>query len=426
MQTEQNPVEQFTSKSGAQTPSGIINLKAENVKRLSAVDITPQGNLIGIGGRNGQGKTSVLDAIVMALGGKKTHPEKPIHEGENHAKVEIELENHVILRTWTEKGTYLTVKSKDGGKYGQDFLDKLVGEIGFDPQAFIKMDTKQQAAKLRELVGIETEDLDDERKTAYDDRRIENAAVKECESQLKGLTLHEGVGDEEQSATQILDQISKVNQANLKRESAESDLQLLNETLADIDQRMVALEKQRALTIKHIESASNELESMPEILDVEPLNQQLKHLEETNKMVRENVQHARITGQRDKHAEAAETLDKRIKEIDEEKAGMLRDAKYPIEGLGFDENGTVTYGGIPLSQASAAEQIRVSVAIGLAMNPQLRIVLIRDASLLDSDSLAMLSDMATEHNAQIWIERVGEGEECQVIIEDGTVKGGAS
>ena len=47
----------------------IIEFRAERFKRLSAVDITPEGNTVIISGKNGQGKSSVLDAIWLALGG---------------------------------------------------------------------------------------------------------------------------------------------------------------------------------------------------------------------------------------------------------------------------------------------------------------------------------------------------------------------
>ena len=95
-------------------------------------------------------------------------------------------------------------------------------------------------------------------------------------------------------------------------------------------------------------------------------------------------------------------------------------AAFPVVGLGFNDNG-VTFNGVPFSQASSAEQLRVSVAMGLALNPTLRVVLIRDGSLLDDDSLAMVATMAAEKDSQVWIERVGHGEETSVVIEDGAV-----
>ena len=55
------------------------------------------------------------------------------------------------------------------------------------------------------------------------------------------------------------------------------------------------------------------------------------------------------------------------------------------------------------------------------MNPDLRVMLIRDGSLLGEEAMAMLAEMAGESDAQIWVERVSTGEEVSVVIEDGTV-----
>ena len=56
----------------------ISSLELENVKRIRAVQIVPtSAGLTVIGGNNGQGKTSVLDAIAWALGGIDTAPAPP-------------------------------------------------------------------------------------------------------------------------------------------------------------------------------------------------------------------------------------------------------------------------------------------------------------------------------------------------------------
>jgi hypothetical protein len=92
-----------------------------------------------------------------------------------------------------------------------------------------------------------------------------------------------------------------------------------------------------------------------------------------------------------------------------------------VDGLSFDDSG-VLLNGLPFSQASQAEQLRVSVAMGFAQNPELKVLLVRDGSLLDGNSLNLLDQMARDHDGQVWIERVGEGDQCAVIIEDGVVK----
>ena len=98
----------------------------------------------------------------------------------------------------------------------------------------------------------------------------------------------------------------------------------------------------------------------------------------------------------------------------------MAEADFPIPGLAFDADG-VTFNGIPFAQCSSAERLRVSVAMGIALNPKLKVLLIRDGSLLDDNNLAMIAEAAKEADAQVWIERVSKGEECSVIIEDGEV-----
>lgn len=105
----------------------------------------------------------------------------------------------------------------------------------------------------------------------------------------------------------------------------------------------------------------------------------------------------------------------------EEQTALLASAKFPVPGLAFDAEG-VTLDGIPFKQCSQGQALRVSVAIGLAANPKLKVLLVRDGSLLDAKGLQLLAEMAAAAEAQVFVERVGDGKECQVVIEDGHVR----
>jgi hypothetical protein len=59
--------------------------------------------------------------------------------------------------------------------------------------------------------------------------------------------------------------------------------------------------------------------------------------------------------------------------------------------------------------------------MALAMNPDLRVILIRDGSLLDAENLAVIEEMAAERDAQIWIERVSDDRSVGIVIEDGAL-----
>lgn len=138
--------------------SRIIRLQVENVKRIKAVDISPpaSGTLV-IGGANGAGKSSVLDAIMYALGGGRGIPDQPLRVGEKQGFVKVDLGDLIVDRRFTEKGTTLVITSKDGyeAPTPQKILDDLFSRFTFDPLAFSRDKPKDQLAVLRSLVGIE-------------------------------------------------------------------------------------------------------------------------------------------------------------------------------------------------------------------------------------------------------------------------------
>jgi hypothetical protein len=62
------------------------------------------------------------------------------------------------------------------------------------------------------------------------------------------------------------------------------------------------------------------------------------------------------------------------------------------------------------------------MAVALASKPRLRVVLIRDGSLLDDESMELLRKFADDNDVQVWIERVGSNDADALIIEDGEVQ----
>ena len=163
-----------------------------------------------------------------------------------------------------------------------------------------------------------------------------------------------------------------------------------------------------------------EADEMPRV-DCQSLHNQIAESETINAQVRNNREFDRLASEHTQVAGKAHELTKQLARLDAEKQATLESAKWPIDGLGFGEEG-ITFDGLPFEQASSAEQLRVAVAIGLALNPTLRVLLIRNGSLLDEENLRMLAEMAADADAQVWLERVGEDGECAVVIEDGTIK----
>lgn len=414
----------------------IVQLTAENIKRLSAVEIKPgAGGLVVIGGRNAQGKTSVLDSIEMALAGGRHVPERPIHDGADKARVVVETEEYRVTRSFTTKGNYLVVEPVDGksGPYPspQALLDKLVGDLTFDPLGFSRMKPAQQAEVLKRLTGLDFSEVDAERAKTYEDRTALNREVKALEARLAGLPVAgpkppepPGVDALQERQDAMLQHNEDLDQAVRKRAEAHEDAQSSMKAIAELE---AELERERALLEKRKidwTRANARVEELGEKQDPGELRDQLNgvmlQVKAVQEWERKQAEREGISAELAAKRREACDCTRILEEIDAEKREALAACKMPVPGLAFTDAGP-TLNGVPFTQASSAEQLRVSVAVGLAMNPTLRVLLVRDGSLLDEDNLKLLADMAEEAGAQVWVERVGAGAEVSVVIEDGTV-----
>lgn len=401
----------------------IIELQAANIKRLKAVDITPDGTLQIIGGKNAQGKSSVLDAIWLALGGGKAAKETvlPIREGESRASVTLDLGDLVVARSWTQKGTSLKVTSKDGAVYGspQKMLDELVGRLSFDPLEFTRLSAREQREALLGLVnlGIDLEELARQRNEIF----AERSEVGRRGKAIGDVTVDESLPVEEQSAGAIIQQIRKAEEVARHNAEIERHREEAANEIADIEMRIAdwsrKLEEAKAGYLR----VDAEYQCLPMPADVSELESQLATVEETNAKIRANNRAREQVERKDDMRRDYELLTEKIKKLDERKKQALASATFPVEGLGFDDSG-VTYRGVPFSQASSAEQIRVSVAMAMALNPKLRVLRIKDGSLLDADAMEALREQVAENDFQLWLEVVTTSTEGgAVIIEDGKV-----
>jgi len=402
----------------------IIKLTTNNFKNARRVEIVPDqsGNLVFVAGNNGAGKSSVLDSIAAALGGvnSKTTP-KPIRDGEDRAEIILETEELIVSRVFTASGSRITLTNRDGAKYpkAQAKLDELVGKLSMDPFAFTQLDAKKQLAQLLELVDLpfDPDQLEAERKALFDERTAVNRQAKELESALAQYgELPEGVPANEVSVSGLL---SEYHEAQNKNEVLRRSQSFVERLQAQIEQ----LEEELARAKSDLTEALASVDPNAKEIDLTAIQVQIDGAEETNRLVRKAQERAALSERQASTFDHASKLTEKINKIDTEKAEMLASASFPVEGLGFDEEG-VTYHGVPFKQASTAEQIRVSMAMAIALNPELRVIRITDGSLLDANSLALVEEMARENDMQVWIEVVGEGPEGAYTIVDGELANG--
>jgi DNA repair exonuclease SbcCD ATPase subunit len=431
--------------------SRIVRLVSENIQKLRAIDITPPRNVVTIGGKNGEGKTSTLDSIAMALGGGDEICDMPVRRGETKAKAELHLDDGLVIRrTFTEAGgTALVIENADGARYPkpQDILNKLTGKYTFDPLAFASLGgnaegRRKQLEQLRKLVNLDFTALDAQKKKLLDERSLVNKQAESAKAKADFMPHTPDAPTEEVSVTAIVQERDAAKEHNAKledlKEAVAHEQDVLNDAqtgrkglideIEQLEKRLKSLREQVAEYDQAIPAITTRLEAAQQALsaftltDIAPINQKLANAELLNAKVRQNKARDEVLREAQSLEQKSEALTSQISEIEKQKAEQLAAVKFPIDGLSFDETG-VLFNGAPFDQASDAEKIRISVAMGLALNPKLKVLLVRNASLLDADSLKLLTDLAIEADAQVWLEVVSiDADKCSVIIEDGAVK----
>lgn len=409
-------------------PMSVVTLQAENVKRLKAVRIDAGGQkVVPISGRNGQGKSSVLDCIQYALGGKDAQPAKPVRKGAEKAKIVLDLGEIVVRRTIDAAGKQeLVVEGKNGARFSspQALLDRLNGDISFDPTEFMRMRPADQAGVLRRIADLDFSALDGQRARAYDDRTEVNRAVARLKANLQGRQQYQDL--ERESLADLTAEHAAAAEKYRQREELDRRVKEHRTQAERIKREIAALEARlseyRDLLARNTREAA-ELEGQAKLMvvpDMQAIRDRIASAETHNRWCDYHAQTKAITSELEATEAKSRALTEEIERLDREKADRLAAAKLPVEGLGI-EGDQVTFNGIPLDQCSQAERLRVSAAIGMAGKPTIRVMLVRDASLLDDDGMRLLAQLADEHGTQIWVERVTNGENVGIVIEDGEV-----
>jgi energy-coupling factor transporter ATP-binding protein EcfA2 len=425
----------------------ILQLTAEHIKRLSVVEITPTGSLVVIAGQNEAGKSTVLDAIMMALAGAAAIPPEPVTRGQKKGTIRLDLGDYVVTRTITSTGGgTLRVQNREGATYPspQAMLDGLVGRVALDPCAFLAQKPTEQRATLMALAGINTDDLDIERKRIYDERTLSSRALANAKGALASAVRHPEVGLEPESGAEWIGKLAEADElaaaaAGAQRNVDKAERALENEkayvaTMQAEVQRMetvlaqmrgavnMALENVTARESDHVQALHVWGQAEAAVPDRTQLRAALQGIEARNALVADNQRYAGfVTAFNDAQGEV-DNLTASLNDLDTTKHHRLSSAVLPVQGLGLSEGG-VTWQDLPFEQASSAIRLRVSVAIGLALQPKLKVLIVRSGNDLDENNLRLLAEIAEETGSQVWLERIAGADGQQtILIEAGAVK----
>lgn len=414
----------------------IIKLTAENVMKLSAVEIVPQDNLVLITGENGAGKSSVLDSIVMALCGKSTIPDKPIKEGANKGKIVVELEQYRIERSFTQGNSYLKIENVDGStvKSPQKFLDDLIGKISFDPLEFMNQKPEDQAEIFLSLIGVDVKALDAEEEALRNERTMVGRDLKKAEAFIASHPLFADVLNvEEQSIGDLSSQLTQALQYNQEWDRQQEENEGLKLHAAKHRARIEEIDLEIKKLQMEAESLDVEINTMKETYrekrdyleghpkwDISDLQEQMNNLEAVNEKIRSNKVHLEATEDIKETRDGYDLLTRQIAAVDDKRKQLLSSAPMPVPGLSF-EAGKITFNGIPLAQCSDGEKLMISLGISMALNPTLRVLRIKDGSLLDEKNRKIIYDRIKDNDFQLWYESVSTDRSVGIYIEDGEI-----
>lgn len=402
----------------------LIRVDVQDIKAIKAVSIDTDRSVVEISGKNGQGKSSILDSIWWALAGTRPIQADPVRHGAEKGEVELDLGDMIVRRVIPKVGSpKLVVEMKNGLQPGrpQELLDSLIGPLNFDPLEFARADAKRQIEMLRGLVkDFDFEAAEAEHQGLYDQRRDFNRDVKSLEARIANAPDFSALKDVP-DIDDLEEEYEFARRQNEARKDLESARIRLDDGIASIEKRVKELQAEAA----RMKSERAALAEPPEEVDLAPLREKLT----AARAAREEA--ASLKGRKeayDRDCEDLKALRKKVDQandrMDEIKASITKaiaDADLGLEGFEIAE-GAVLLNGVPFDQASTAQKIRASAALAMAGDSKIRLLWVREGSLLDEDSLKALREMAEERDFQVLLETVGEGHEGAVIIEDGQVR----
>lgn len=405
----------------------IRHARISNFRRIEFADLPLNEQSVELLGRNGQGKSSIIDAIWIALTGKNI-PANPIHEGAQKAEISLEFGTYSVIRSLTKSGQRLEVKA-DGvvQKSPQALLDKIIGDISFDPFEFISMQPAKQKALLMEILGINFDDIEIKKRNALNKANDAERNEQSLRGELArlGPIPEEPVDAVDTDAMQAqaamrshLERAAaeaahkadycaeKLRKAKEKAEQLRSELEAINISIRDMEEESVIAQE-------YLESANSALADAPNLADT------IRTAQEANKIHDAQVRRNELREQLANAQKEKSDANADAKKCDAEKVQRIQSAQFPVDGLGFSDDG-VTWNGLEFSedQISKAKIIEIGLGIAISLNPGARIARIRDGSLLDDVTKPQIIKLCHQHGFQAFIESVAPCDLSAEIIEE--------
>lgn len=402
----------------------INQLEIENVKRVRAVKVVPNhSGLTVIGGRNNQGKTSVLDSIAWALGGNRYKPSRPQRDGSViPPTLKITLNNGIVVER-KGKNSELKVTDPSGKKAGQQLLDSFIEELALDLPKFMAASGKEKANILLQIIGVgeQLASMEHEEKTLYNERLTIGRIADQKAKYAKEQPYYPDVPKELVSASELIRQQQEILARNGENQRKRENLHKLEQEYQRINDQMEALIKEQTRVQKDLNIARMDAVDLHDESTAE-LEQNISEIEEINRKVRANLDKEKAEDDAKEYENQYQGLTAKIADVRQRKMDLLKSAELPLSGLSV-EDGELIYNGQKWDNMSGSDQMKVSTAIVRKLNPNCGFVLLDKLEQMDLENLKEFGEWLEQEGLQAIATRVSTGGECSIIIEDGYVAG---
>ena len=405
----------------------INSLELENVKRVKAVKLEPApSGLTVIGGKNNQGKTSVLDAITFTLGGESYKPSNVKREGSMiDPHLRIVLNNGIIVER-SGKNSTLKVTDPSGKKAGQTLLNSFISQFALDLPKFMNGNDKEKAKALLQIIGVGDQltkfDLEEDR--LANERLAIGRIAREKKGHADQMPQWDGVPENIISASEMIKEQQEIlarNGENQRKRQRAADINTeWNRQYGHIK----VLEEQLAEAQKKLDQLSEDLKianrDSKDLMDesTEELEKSIAEIDSINAKVRDNLAKEQAEMEADRYQKQYDALSTQIDKVRTDRMALLEGAAMPLPGLGID-HGSLIYKGQQWDNMSGSDQLKVATSIVRKLNPKCGFVLMDKLEQMDLDTLKEFGEWLQGENLQVIATRVSTGDECSIYIEDG-------
>ncbi len=402
----------------------INKLEIENVKRVKAVKIEPaHDGLTIIGGKNNQGKTSVLDSIAWALGGDNFRPSQAQREGSViPPNLKVVMDNGLIVER-KGKNSSLKVTDPNGQKGGQQLLNEFVEQLALNLPKFMEASGKEKANTLLKIIGVgdQLAVLDHREKEQFNERLAIGRIADQKLKYAKEQAYYPDVPSEPVSASELIRRQQEILAKNGENQRQRENLHRLEQEKQQITDQLQDLLRRQAEVEEKVRVARLSAEDLQDESTAE-LEQNIVSIEEINRKVRANLDKDKAEEDAREYQRQYDQLTKDIEATRKSKADLLESAQLPLPGLSVID-GELVYKRQKWDNMSGSDRLKVATAIVRKLNPKCGFVLLDKLEQMDLDTLTEFGQWLEEEGLQAIATRVSTGDECSIIIEDGYVKG---